>query len=96
MKEKYWRCDICYNLRLSKAMQIAESNWIRYYTTTLSISPMKTKTKIKKFWIKNQNDKVKFLYFDFTRNWWYQKSLKLCKKYNIRRQNYCGCIKPPN
>jgi predicted adenine nucleotide alpha hydrolase (AANH) superfamily ATPase len=49
-------------------MKIAKQNGIEYYTTTLSISPMKNNSKIEKYGIKNQNDQVKFLYFDFTKN----------------------------
>ena len=35
---------------------------------------------------------IKFLLSDFKKNEGYKKSIELSKKYNLYRQNYCGCI----
>lgn len=87
------RCEICYYFRLLKIAQIAGYHWIDYFTTTLSISPKKNLDIINEKWILAEKyaNKSKFLFFDFRKNWWYIKSLKLSKKYWIYRQNYCGC-----
>lgn len=36
--------------------------------------------------------KVKFLNSDFKKNNGFKHSVDLSKKYNLYRQNYCGCI----
>ena len=38
-----------------------------------------------------ENDKVKWLYSDFKKQEGYKKSIELSKKYNLYRQDYCGC-----
>lgn len=91
---EYWkRCDICYYFRLLVLWKIADSMWIDYFTTTLSISPKKDILKIQKYWIlvSEKCTKSKFVFFDFRKNWWYIQSLELTKKYWLYRQNYCGC-----
>ena len=35
---------------------------------------------------------VKWLYSDFKKKDGYKKSIILSQKYNLYRQNYCGCI----
>ena len=35
---------------------------------------------------------IKFLNSDFKKNNGYKRSVELSRKYNLYRQNYCGCI----
>ncbi len=90
--EKSIRCYKCYELRLEKTAQKAKELGYDYFTTTLSISPYKSSKWInelgKKFEEKYQ---VNFLYSDFKKNDGYKKSITLSKKYNLYRQEYCGC-----
>lgn len=93
MTEQSDRCLLCYMLRLEKAAQIGAEKWIKYFTTTLSISPKKEFNKIIKAWelVKKTFPEIKYLAFDFKKNNWYKKSCQLTKKYWIWRQDYCGC-----
>lgn len=87
------RCYKCYQLRLEKTAQIAKENKFDYFTTTLTISPLKNSQILNKIG-KDLEEKynIKYLYSDFKKKEGYKKSIILSKKYNLYRQNYCGCI----
>ena len=91
--EKGKRCEICYKIRIEKTANEAKKNNYDYFCTTLSVSPYKNATLINKIG-KELEDiyKIKWLYSDFKKNDGYKKSIILSKKYNLYRQNYCGCI----
>jgi len=63
-----------------------------YFTTTLTVSPMKDAERINVIG-KAMGDKfgVRWLASDFKKQNGYQKSIELSKKYSLYRQNYCGC-----
>lgn len=87
------RCFECYRLRLKKTAQLARQNKIDYFTTTLSISPLKNAAKINE--IGNEISEiyhVQFLPSDFKKRGGYLRSIELSKEYGLYRQNYCGCI----
>lgn len=91
--EKSKRCYECYKLRMEKAAKYAKENNYDYFTTTLSISPYKISSWINEIGENLQNKyKVNYLYADFKKKNGYKRSLELSKKYNLYRQNYCGCI----
>lgn len=91
------RCYKCYQLRLEKTAQIAKENNFDYFTTTLTISPLKNSQVLNKIG-KELEEKynIKYLYSDFKKKEGYKKSIILSKKYNLYRQNYCGCIYSKN
>ncbi len=92
-KEGGKRCEICYKIRLEETAKIARELGIKYFTTTLTISPWKDSRKI--FRIGNEISKkydVKFLEIDFKKNDGFKKSVELSKKFKMYRQKYCGCI----
>ena len=35
---------------------------------------------------------IKYLYSDFKKKEGYKRSIELSKKYNLYRQNFCGCV----
>lgn len=86
-------CYKCYELRLKKACQYAKENSYDYFTTTLSISPYKNSAWLNEIG-KNLEDEfgIKYLYSDFKKKNGYKDSIDLSKKYNLYRQDYCGCI----
>ena len=86
-------CYKCYELRLKKACQYAKENSYDYFTTTLSISPYKNSAWLNEIG-KSLEDEfgVKYLYSDFKKKNGYKDSIDLSKKYNLYRQDYCGCI----
>lgn len=86
-------CYKCYELRLKKACQYAKENSYDYFTTTLSISPYKNSAWLNEIG-KNLEDEfgIKYLYSDFKKKNGYKDSIDLSKKYDLYRQDYCGCI----
>ena len=87
------RCYKCYNLRIEKAAQIAKEQNFDYFTTTLTISPLKNSQVLNKIGKElEEKYKIKYLYSDFKKKEGYKTSIILSKKYNLYRQNYCGCI----
>lgn len=91
------RCHKCYNLRLEKTAILAKENAFDYFCTTLTVSPFKNSRILNE--IGNNLEKlydVKYLYSDFKKEDGYKKSIEYSKKYNLYRQNYCGCIYSKN
>ena len=87
------RCMVCYNLRMEKTAKMAKECNYDYFCTTLSVSPYKNSEWINKIGEKLQNKyNVNWLYSDFKKKDGYKQSILLSKKYNLYRQDYCGCI----
>lgn len=87
------RCRRCYKLRLEKAAAVAREKGMDYFTTTLTISPLKNSAVINDLGVKlSEEYGVKYLESDFKKREGYKRSLELSKEYNLYRQNYCGCI----
>ena len=64
-----------------------------YFCTTLTISPYKNAKLINQIGESLQEKyNIKWLYSDFKKEEGYKKSIELSKKYNLYRQDYCGCI----
>ncbi|MFQ9515300.1 MAG: epoxyqueuosine reductase QueH [Eubacterium sp.] len=91
-KEGGNRCFQCYSLRLERAANVAKEKGFDYFTTTLSISPLKNSAKLNEIG-KELEEKygVKYLYSDFKKKNGYKRSIELSKEYNLYRQNFCGC-----
>ena len=87
------RCFRCYELRLREAAEYAKKGGFDYFTTTLSISPLKNAQKINEIGEKlSEEYGVKHLPSDFKKKDGYKKSTLLSKEYGLYRQDYCGCI----
>lgn len=87
------RCHKCYTLRMEKTASLAKENNFDYFCTTLSVSPFKNSRVLNE--IGNMLEKkydIKYLYSNFKKEDGYKKSIEYSKKYNLYRQNYCGCI----
>lgn len=87
------RCFKCYRLRMEEAAKLAKAEGADYFTTTLSISPLKNAAKINE--IGEELEKiygVKHLPSDFKKREGYKQSVELSAKYELYRQNYCGCV----
>lgn len=87
------RCYQCYNLRLEETAKKAQELGYDYFTTVLSISPMKNAQ-----WINEIGEElgkkygIKFLNGDFKKKSRYLRSIEISKEYELYRQDYCGCI----
>lgn len=87
------RCRKCYKLRIEKAAQFAKENNFDYFTTTLTISPLKNSQVLNQIGRElEEKYNINYLYSDFKKREGYKTSIILSKKYNLYRQNYCGCI----
>lgn len=93
VKEGGERCFLCYELRLRESAKLAEQMGMDYFTTTLSISPLKNAEKLNEIGecIAKEYD-VSYLSSDFKKKNGYQRSVELSEQYGMYRQNYCGCI----
>ena len=86
------RCHRCYNLRMEKTCILAKEKGYDYFCTTLSVSPFKNSQVLNQIgYDLEQKYNVKYLYSDFKKEDGYKKSIEYSKKYNLYRQNYCGC-----
>lgn len=87
------RCHVCYELRLREAAITAKELGFDYFTTTLSISPLKDAEKINEIG-KRLSDEygVAYLYSDFKKKNGYKRSIELSREYKLYRQNFCGCV----
>ena len=92
-KEGGERCLRCFALRLLKAAEFAGENGFDYFTTSLTISPLKNAEDINRLGEKiGEMTKVKYLFSDFKKGNGYMRSIELSKVYGLYRQNYCGCV----
>ena len=93
VKEGGERCFRCYELRLREAAVYAKKMGYDYFSTTLSISPLKNEQKLNEIGRKLSDEYgVDYLYSDFKKKNGYKISIELSGKYNLYRQNYCGCV----
>ena len=87
------RCFKCYRLRMEEAAKLAKGGNYDYFTTTLSISPLKNAEKINEIGeALAEIYGVKHLPSDFKKKNGYKRSIELSHDYGLYRQNYCGCV----
>ena len=87
------RCFKCYRLRMEHAAKMAAEIGADYFTTTLSISPLKNASKINEIGEELANVYgVLHLPSDFKKKEGYKRSIELSREYDLYRQNYCGCV----
>lgn len=87
------RCAVCFALRLDKTAQVAKENGYDYFTTTLTVSPLKNAKVINGLGYElAEKHGVKWLPTDFKKRNGYLRSIELSEKYALYRQNFCGCV----
>lgn len=87
------RCFRCYRLRMEEAAKLAKEGKYDYFTTTLSISPLKNAPKINEIGEElGEIYGVAHLPSDFKKKNGYKHSIELSAEYGLYRQNYCGCV----
>lgn len=97
-KEGGARCAKCFRLRLERTVKEAIKNNADFFATTLTISPLKNEQVInsiglaleKEYCIDNGYS-LRWLPSDFKKKEGYKHSIELSAKYNLYRQNFCGC-----
>ena len=87
------RCMACYRLRLEEAARAAKEHGMEYFTTTLTISPLKNAGAINRIGEElAEKYGVKHLPSDLKKKDGYKRSIELSKEYGLYRQDYCGCV----
>ncbi len=87
------RCFACYALRLRETAKQALAGHFDYFTTTLSISPLKNAAKLNEIGERLAEEYgVAWLPSDFKKRDGYKRSIELSGEYGLYRQDYCGCV----
>lgn len=87
------RCPVCFRVRLDYTARKAKELNFEYFGTTLTVSPHKNSKQINILGgIIGDKYNIKYLFSDFKKKDGYKKSVELAKKYNLYRQDYCGCL----
>ena len=86
--ERGARCYECYRLRLSKTAETARAHGFEYFTTTLSISPLKNADWLNEIGKELEGDGLRYFYSDFKKRNGFKRSTELCRKY-CRCRVYC-------
>ena len=87
------RCFKCYRLRIAETADTAKKLGFDFFTTTLSISPLKNAQKLNEIGGEEaERVGVPYLFSDFKKREGYKRSIQLSAQYGLYRQNYCGCV----
>ncbi len=91
--EKGARCHKCYELRLRRTAEVALEKSFDFFTTTLTISPMKDSQVLNEIGIRiGEEVGVAWLPSDFKKKEGFKRSTQLSAEYDMYRQDYCGCV----
>jgi hypothetical protein len=84
------RCRICYSLRLQAVAKEAKSRRLKYFSSTLLVSPFRNHSEIVELAMDlGLEKKLSFFYRDFRKG--YYKGRNLAKVGNYHLPGYCGC-----
>ena len=87
------RCFICYRLLMEEAAKLAAAGGYDYFTTTLSISPLKNAEKINEIGQELEKEYgVRHLPSDFKKKNGYLRAVQLSQLHQLYRQDFCGCV----
>ncbi len=86
------RCRMCFALRLSETARQAVARGADYFTTTLTISPLKNAQLLNALGQELDGEAgAAYLPSDFKKKNGYKRSVELSAVYDLYRQDYCGC-----
>ena len=87
------RCHACFRLRLEESARVAAAGGFDYFTTTLTISPLKNAAKLNEIGEElAESYHIRWLPSDFKKRNGYKRSVELSAQYGLYRQDYCGCV----
>jgi predicted adenine nucleotide alpha hydrolase (AANH) superfamily ATPase len=84
------RCEVCFRLRLQKARFYMDEVEGDTFATTLTIGPRKSAVLVNQVGQTIGGDR--FLVRDFKKKAGFQRAVELAKKWELYRQDYCGCL----
>ena len=91
MEERIKRCPICWYQRLKATAIFAKAMNIRYFSTTLLVSPYQDIDAIKEIGLDNANNLgIEFYFDDFRKG--FKSAHGEAKRLGLYSQKYCGCI----
>lgn len=86
------RCHICYEQRLRRTAELAKANGFDWFCSTLTVSPYKNAQWLNQLGLQLQEEYGEpYLVSDFKKRNGYKRSIELSYKYNLYRQDFCGC-----
>lgn len=87
------RCALCFRMRLEAAAKRAARLGADYFTTSLTISPLKDARLLNAIGAEQgRREGVNWLFSDFKKKNGYKRSCELSREYGLYRQDYCGCV----
>jgi len=87
------RCGICFEMRLRKTAEYARAIGAEYFTTTLSISPLKNAQRLNALGEVIAGEfGLNYLLSDFKKKDGYRRSCVLSEEHGLYRQDFCGCV----
>ncbi len=87
------RCALCFRMRLEAAAKMAAKLACDYFTTSLTISPLKDAQLLNAIGAEQgRRAGVDWLPSDFKKRNGYKRSCELSREYGLYRQDYCGCV----
>jgi len=85
------RCALCWKLRLKNTAHLAKEKGMKYFTTTLLVSPYQDHEMLKKIGSEAGSEEgVEFYYADFRAG--FRKAHDEARALGIYTQKYCGCV----
>ena len=91
-KEGGKRCEFCIALRLEQTFKKAKELGFNYFCSTLSVSPHKNSSFINQVGKSLSQNECQYLVNNFKKNNGFLRSIQLSNKYELYRQDYCGCV----
>ncbi|MBQ7505723.1 MAG: epoxyqueuosine reductase QueH [Lachnospiraceae bacterium] len=86
------RCERCFRLRLFEAARAAAEGGFDFFTTTLTLSPLKDADLLNRIGREaGERFQVAWLPCDFKKKDGFLRSIALSEEYGLYRQDYCGC-----
>ena len=84
------RCLICFRIRLEKTFGFMQDIGADAFTSTLTISPHKPAVEINRIGRETGSDR--YMSRDFKKKDGFKRSMEMARRWELYRQNYCGCI----
>jgi predicted adenine nucleotide alpha hydrolase (AANH) superfamily ATPase len=84
------RCPVCFKMRLERAYRFMQDSGCDAFTTTLTMGSNKPADLITRIGREIAGDK--FLSRDFKKKEGFKRAGELARKWDLYRQDYCGCI----
>lgn len=84
------RCQVCYDLRLQMAANEAKKHRLKYFSSTLLVSPFRNHPQIVELAMDIALDKkLTFFYRDLRKGYWQGRNF--AKNNSYHQPSYCGC-----